>query len=120
MDNKRIAKWFVPALLCVQAMFTGSTFATLFVTLMVFGLSAAVVYFRYKGLSTDSNLEPPSVSVSTLCLFWLLEVTMVAVWRFGSYGAESINPIAYAFDTCLLYTSPSPRDRQKSRMPSSA
>ena len=25
-----------------------------------------------------------------------------------------------AFDTCLLYTSPSPRDRQKSRMPSSA
>ena len=27
----------------------------------------------------------------------------------------------YHFDgTCLLYTSPSPRDRQKSRMPSSA
>ena len=25
-----------------------------------------------------------------------------------------------AFDICLLYTSPSPRDRQKSRMPSSA
>ena len=25
-----------------------------------------------------------------------------------------------AIDTCLLYTSPSPRDRQKSRMPSSA
>ena len=24
------------------------------------------------------------------------------------------------YDTCLLYTSPSPRDRQKSRMPSSA
>ena len=27
---------------------------------------------------------------------------------------------AYSFETCLLYTSPSPRDRQKSRMPSSA
>jgi 5-methylthioadenosine/S-adenosylhomocysteine deaminase len=26
----------------------------------------------------------------------------------------------YSADTCLLYTSPSPRDRQKSRMPSSA
>src|SRR5665213_4042777 len=25
-----------------------------------------------------------------------------------------------SFSTCLLYTSPSPRDRQKSRMPSSA
>ena len=28
--------------------------------------------------------------------------------------------IRYEPDTCLLYTSPSPRDRQKSRMPSSA
>ena len=26
----------------------------------------------------------------------------------------------HLLDTCLLYTSPSPRDRQKSRMPSSA
>ena len=26
----------------------------------------------------------------------------------------------YGFNPCLLYTSPSPRDRQKSRMPSSA
>ena len=28
--------------------------------------------------------------------------------------------VANADNTCLLYTSPSPRDRQKSRMPSSA
>ena len=28
--------------------------------------------------------------------------------------------VAKMLDTCLLYTSPSPRDRQKSRMPSSA
>ena len=27
---------------------------------------------------------------------------------------------AFLIKTCLLYTSPSPRDRQKSRMPSSA
>ena len=33
-----------------------------------------------------------------------------------SYGVSS-----YGYDvSCLLYTSPSPRDRQKSRMPSSA
>ena len=31
------------------------------------------------------------------------------------------NPnMGYMYVTCLLYTSPSPRDRQKSRMPSSA
>ena len=37
-------------------------------------------------------------------------------------NAEVIKPIlnmGFSF-TCLLYTSPSPRDRQKSRMPSSA
>ena len=37
---------------------------------------------------------------------------------------EAIAEIQFAdrlgFNTCLLYTSPSPRDRQKSRMPSSA
>ena len=27
---------------------------------------------------------------------------------------------SYKYNDCLLYTSPSPRDRQKSRMPSSA
>ena len=31
-------------------------------------------------------------------------------------GAQAINQA----DTCLLYTSPSPRDRTRSRMPSSA
>ena len=30
------------------------------------------------------------------------------------------NPNYRGISTCLLYTSPSPRDRQKSRMPSSA
>ena len=31
-----------------------------------------------------------------------------------------VNGLAMRYYTCLLYTSPSPRDRQKSRMPSSA
>ena len=35
------------------------------------------------------------------------------------YGPEVI-PYAGHYEGCLLYTSPSPRDRQKSRMPSSA
>ena len=38
----------------------------------------------------------------------------------GEFG-ESIGYIVdMLVETCLLYTSPSPRDRQKSRMPSSA
>ena len=42
----------------------------------------------------------------------------------GTYSTDSCDyPIfgeAAARKVCLLYTSPSPRDRQKSRMPSSA
>ena len=33
---------------------------------------------------------------------------------------EALNSLKDQNNTCLLYTSPSPRDRQKSRMPSSA
>ena len=41
--------------------------------------------------------------------------------RFGQQGAKTAGkPKAGESDSCLLYTSPSPRDRQKSRMPSSA
>ena len=43
----------------------------------------------------------------------------------GTLVSEMVNDAMYAFKQCdstfcLLYTSPSPRDRQKSRMPSSA
>ena len=39
----------------------------------------------------------------------------------GSYPTPDITDIIHRVDNaCLLYTSPSPRDRQKSRMPSSA
>ena len=44
----------------------------------------------------------------------------VSDWRSGhgrGSGRAKMSNLKY---TCLLYTSPSPRDRQKSRMPSSA
>ena len=37
-----------------------------------------------------------------------------------TYGMHTIHGRAPAVATCLLYTSPSPRDRTRSRMPSSA
>ena len=36
------------------------------------------------------------------------------------HNAGDIQPIKPLFNACLLYTSPSPRDEQSSRMPSSA
>ena len=41
-----------------------------------------------------------------------------AVWDLG--GGRLVEGLDAIKDLCLLYTSPSPRDRQKSRMPSSA
>ena len=36
------------------------------------------------------------------------------------YGCAGASAAIEAYDTCLLYTSPSPRDQRGSRMPSSA
>ena len=52
-------------------------------------------------------------------------VLLLALFLPGWYGAVLIFAIVAVLGgvlrmTCLLYTSPSPRDRQKSRMPSSA
>ena len=41
------------------------------------------------------------------------QISDISVWQARSFWAPSLS-------SCLLYTSPSPRDRQKSRMPSSA
>ena len=45
------------------------------------------------------------------------DVAVRCPWHKDSGLSLSVNPVR---GTCLLYTSPSPRDRQKSRMPSSA
>ena len=47
------------------------------------------------------------------------EVRRLAAAAFESLGCEGLARVD-CFYTCLLYTSPSPRDRTRSRMPSSA
>ena len=39
---------------------------------------------------------------------------------FDMQSTQEVTPIEHFNETCLLYTSPSPRDRTRSRMPSSA
>ena len=62
----------------------------------------------------------------TLFVFWeLTAVTSVfLIWASGTPTARAAGMrylvIQIGSGVCLLYTSPSPRDRQKSRMPSSA
>ena len=40
--------------------------------------------------------------------------------KYKVYPSQQLGKAFDHYDICLLYTSPSPRDRQKSRMPSSA
>ena len=46
-----------------------------------------------------------------------MEMSLAGVPTSSPMGLKMVAPVIMA---CLLYTSPSPRDRQKSRMPSSA
>ena len=45
---------------------------------------------------------------------------MEEVQKKQAISLSEVKEILGKVDVCLLYTSPSPRDRQKSRMPSSA
>src|SRR5665213_1032221 len=50
-----------------------------------------------------------------------IDLLFLLPYKQTAWGEQVAETILYAlWDTCLLYTSPSPRDRQKSRMPSSA
>ena len=50
----------------------------------------------------------------------LSDLAIDEVMRLAGHARRDIDRLALLYTFCLLYTSPSPRDRQKSRMPSSA
>ena len=69
--------------------------------------------------ATGSNLRKAGMPVGISSEQWVLENPRVLQELQSAY-VEAGSQIVYAPTFCLLYTSPSPRDRQKSRMPSSA
>ena len=65
-----------------------------------------------------------SFTIPSMITITLMFIYSVSIWRMGPLAARS-RPFIYSLPvawicTCLLYTSPSPRDRNRSRMPSSA
>ena len=77
---------------------------TLLLTLFISGLSFGQVFITELA-DPNNNLNARYVE-----LYNAGESSVdLSTWRLDKYT-----------NTCLLYTSPSPRDRQKSRMPSSA
>ena len=68
----------------------------------------------------DATRAAKNVASSALRSDAAAPVRRAATQAAASVAAERPRETARAAWTCLLYTSPSPRDRQKSRMPSSA
>ena len=85
---------------------------------------------RFKALGTDCRVQFSAGSNDQAAAFskeavqWVANFeTKYSRFRDNSLISEINRNAGVAWteiDTCLLYTSPSPRDRQKSRMPSSA
>ena len=85
---------------------------------------------RLRGTPYTSRIEEQGVTAYTIYNHMLLPAAFgsieesyhhlkehVQIW---DVAAERQVEISGKDSSCLLYTSPSPRDRQKSRMPSSA
>ena len=97
-------------------------------------LIAFVCAFVARGVETDSGTPIPSIPFISLEHngeegFWMnLETAKQVAWAVSMIPVyiETLEEAEIASEDlekaldCLLYTSPSPRDRQRSRMPSSA
>ena len=81
------------------------------------------INFDGGDLSSDAGLLLIKEFVSKLGIERLLNHSFKtndsAVFRYHT-DRDNLLQMIYMIMACLLYTSPSPRDRQKSRMPSSA
>ena len=103
------------------------------------GNSAKSVLVAATGANASANASVPnkkiSLKIMTLnnnrqkindCLGNPVEIGIAVMWRVTDTAKAVFHVDNYKeylslqCDSCLLYTSPSPRDRQKSRMPSSA
>ena len=74
----------------------------------------------------DSNISSEEELVGIDEVQKFLNRSRASVYRYTNTDLRNLNPsfnprkLNAEFRTCLLYTSPSPRDRTRSRMPSSA
>ena len=66
------------------------------------------------------NLTSDEVKVDSVLPQFVYSYPLKGDYQDSIYTVELKYPEYIDMSACLLYTSPSPRDRQKSRMPSSA
>ena len=91
---------------------TGAIFELVIGFALGIGAGMAIVIARYYGARQSKMVK--QATAATFILGSFLSVLVMVLGHFGLY------PLLELLGTCLLYTSPSPRDRTRSRMPSSA
>ena len=75
---------------------------------------------QISNLINGVSQQPPSLRLASQCETQENGLVTIAEGLKKRPPLEFVAKLSNKTDTCLLYTSPSPRDRQKSRMPSSA
>ena len=82
-------------------------------------LLVLVVGGIYSGIYTETEAAAVGVGAAFLFAYFRGKLTSSKILQVMS-ETTATTAMIYLIISCLLYTSPSPRDRQKSRMPSSA
>ena len=92
-------------------------------------LNAGVLTYLFGSVLTVSPTDVVTIAALAVAILAVVAVTWRAMFsvvldeeaaRVAGLPVDALNLGLAALTACLLYTSPSPRDRQKSRMPSSA
>ena len=80
-----------------------------------------VIFFRKSRGNTFLGLHQMLTGVTgTDKKVFGIDQDKYSLWKGNTFAVAGKLTVAKILEACLLYTSPSPRDRQKSRMPSSA
>ena len=79
-------------------------------------------YIKNKKHLIENNAYDPSLEHEACGVGLIATTDGKKSRKVVEYGIEALKAVWHrgAVDACLLYTSPSPRDRTRSRMPSSA
>ena len=80
----------------------------------------AIFYLALQILKLYSYVVIANVIISWLVAFNVLNTQNRFVYSILEFTYKLTDPILNRIRSCLLYTSPSPRDKRQSRMPSSA
>ena len=91
--------------------------------LSIFGIGGGMsIYEGILHIQHPSELKDPTINYIVLALAMVFESFSFRLWRTRHRPTPSraAGRLTLWGPTCLLYTSPSPRDRSLSRMPSSA